>query len=162
MRAGIVFAAILTVTTIAVTVILALPGGDRAKDFTVYDEHSYMKHFSDYSGKPVIINIWATWCPPCRNELPHFEKLYKECGSRVQFMMIDKESKQKLNDVKKFIKDGKYTFPVFYDWDNSAYEAYGTGAIPVTIAVNADGEIVYNQAGMLDESSLRKIIDSIK
>ena len=76
-------------------------------------------------------------------------------------MMIDSESKSKFDSVKKFIKDGGYTFPVFYDWDDSAYGTYGTGYIPITIAMDRYGNVVYNQTGGVSEKQLRSIIKSI-
>ena len=162
MRAGIVFAAIAAAAVIIIAAVNIFGNsGSSGEGFTVYDESSHLHHFSEYTGKPLIINIWATWCPPCRKELPAFEKMYKEYGSQVQFMMIDSESKSKFDSVKKFIKDGGYTFPVFYDWDDSAYGTYGTGYIPITIAMDKYGNVVYNQTGGLSEKQLRSIIKSI-
>ena len=133
----------------------------KTADFTVYDAVGNKHKLSDYAGKPIIVNIWATWCPPCRAELPHFDKFYKEYGDKIQFMIIDNEDKGSLSDVQKFIKDNGYSFPVFYDWDYSAYDAYGTGYIPITLAIDANGNLVYNQVGSLDESSLKSVINSI-
>lgn len=133
----------------------------KTADFTVYDADGNKHKLSDYAGKPIIVNIWATWCPPCRAELPHFDKFYKEYGDKIQFMIIDNEDKGSLSDVQKFIKDNGYSFPVFYDWDYSAYDAYGTGYIPITLAIDANGNLVYNQVGSLDESSLKSVINSI-
>ena len=132
-----------------------------AADFSVFGADGDTHSLSDYAGKPVIINIWATWCPPCCAELPYFEKFYKEYGDEIQFMMINSEDIDSYMTVLNFINDGGYSFPVFYDWLGSAYSAYGTGYIPVTIAIDADGNIVYNEVGGLDESSLRSIVDSI-
>ena len=135
--------------------------GFSAADFTVYDENGIKHNLSDYAGSPIIVNIWATWCGPCRRELPHFEKFYKMYKDKVKFLMIDSEDKRNRDTVKNFIKDEGYTFPVFYDWDNSAFGAYGTRYIPITIAINAAGEIVYNDTGGLSEKALRSVIESI-
>lgn len=165
MRAGIVFAAIAAAAVIAIAAVKiyqSVSGSTvSGEGFAVYDENSHLHYFSEYTDKPVIINIWATWCPPCRKELPAFEKMYREYGSQVQFMMIDSEGKESFDSVKKFIKDGGYTFPVFYDWDDSAYDTYGTGYIPITIAIDKNGKIVYNETGGMSESQLRAVVKSI-
>lgn len=131
-----------------------------APDFTVCDADGKDHKLSDYAGKPIVINIWATWCGPCVGELPNFEKMYKKYGNEVQFMMVDIETKSDFEDVSSFISYYGYTFPVFYDWYGSAYKAYGTGYVPVTIAINAKGEIVYNEVGGLSESKLESVIKS--
>ena len=132
-----------------------------APDFTVYDESGKTYKLSDKAGKPIIINMWATWCGPCVNELPGFEEMYKKYGEKVQFMMINTEDRSDLEYVKSFIDYFGYTFPVYYDWDMGAFSAYGTGYIPVTVAINSSGEVVYNQIGSMDESTLESIISGI-
>ena len=134
----------------------------KTADFTVYDASGNKHKLSDYAGKPIIINLWATWCPPCKRELPHFEKYYKQYGDKIQFLMIDVwEEKSIQNDVKKFISDNGYTFPVFYDYDSSADAAYGMGAIPVTIVINSSGELVEQHLGSMEEYELKALIDKI-
>lgn len=130
-------------------------------DFTVYEESGKKVHMADYQGKPIIVNMWATWCPACTNELPVFEKMYKEYGSRVQFMMINSENKQGLENAKDYISKCRYTFPVYYDWYDSAYNVYGTGYIPLTLAFDARGNLVYNDTGRMSEKALRALIEDI-
>jgi thiol-disulfide isomerase/thioredoxin len=62
---------------------------DTAADFYAFDFDGNKVSLSEKIGKPVVVNFWATWCPPCKSELPHFEKLYKELGDKVEFMMVD-------------------------------------------------------------------------
>ena len=132
-----------------------------ASDFYVYDEKGGTHNFSEYVGKPVIINIWATWCGPCIRELPTFDKFYEEYGDRVKFFMINCEDKDSLSYVKEFVEYYEYCFPVYYDFDNKAYGIYGNGYIPVTVALKADGTVVYCDAGSLGEEDLQYLIDSI-
>ena len=129
------------------------------KDFTVYDAKNKSYKFSNYAGKPVVINMWATWCPPCVAELPDFNKVYKEYCGRVQFIMINIEEKEELSNVKEFIKDNKLSFPVYYDWDYLADFAYGIGYVPTTVIFDSNGEIIYYDAGMLEADDLKTLLD---
>ena len=133
----------------------------KAADFLVYDENDNTIFLSDYAGKPIIVNIWATWCGPCVGELPHFEKLYKQYGDKVQFLMVNCEYREDFEYVKEFIDEEGYTFPVYYDFSRSANTAYGTGYIPVTVAISKKGEVIYHDSGSLDEASLKTLIDEV-
>ena len=128
-------------------------------DFMVYDAGGKTHKLSDYAGKPIVVNMWATWCPPCCYELPGFDGMYKEYMGKVQFLMINVEESTELSNVKDFIKENKYSFPVFYDWDYIAGYTYGTEYIPQTIIINSDGEITYNEVGMIEESDLKALIE---
>lgn len=93
-------------------------------------------------GKPILVNLWATWCGPCRRELPHFEKYYKEYGDDIQFLMVDVwEDKYYQSTVKGFLKDNGYTFPVLYDYDDEATLSYNVEGIPTTLAVNSKASL---------------------
>jgi thiol-disulfide isomerase/thioredoxin len=104
-------------------------------------------NLSDYKGKTVFINLWATWCPPCRAEMPHIESLYQKVKDteNLEFLMIalDKE----MEKSKSFIDDKGFTFPV-------VHASYGINhslqseAIPTTLVVNPKGEIIFYQEGM--------------
>ena len=135
-----------------------------AKDFFVYDGNGKTVNLSDFAGKPIIVNIWATWCGPCVREMLHFEKLYGEYGDEVAFLMVNLEASDGLYEtdyVKEFIADRGYTFPVYYDLGASANKAYGTGRIPLTVAVDRKGEVIYHDSGALYESSLRSLIEEV-
>ena len=88
-----------------------------AADFTVYDADGNKVSLSDYIGKPVVVNFWASWCGYCKMEMPEYQKMYETYGKDVQFLMVDltgggSDSKDAADKV---IADGGYTFPVFYD-----------------------------------------------
>lgn len=128
-----------------------------AIDFTVYDNDGMEVSLSDMRGKPVVVNFWATWCPPCKSELPHFNALYQEMGSKVEFMMVDLtdgEGETPTN-TRRFLAENGYTFPVYYDDDRSAVFNYGISSIPLTLFIDADGNIVNQNLGMMDEATLR-------
>jgi len=136
---------------------------EAAPDFTVISTKGESIKLSDYKGKPVVINFWATWCPPCKAELPYFEQMYKEYGDTVEFMMVNLTDGQEETQevVNTFIEDTGYTFPVYFDTEYSGAMAYGTYSIPVTVFVNRDGEIVYKKVGMIQEDMLKAFIERI-
>lgn len=141
------------------------PGNrNAAPDFTVTDGGGNRVSTADLSGKPVILNFWATWCPPCRSELPAFDKLYRQYGNEVSFMMIDLTDgyRETVEGVKKFMSENGYTFPVYYDTEGSAAEAYSVSSIPFTVAVGRNGNIVGTHLGAMSEAALEKLIKTVK
>lgn len=141
------------------------PGNrNAAPDFTVTDGGGNRVSTADLSGKPVILNFWATWCPPCRSELPAFDKLYRQYGNEVSFMMIDLTDgyRETVEGVRKFISENGYTFPVYYDTEGSAAEAYNVSSIPFTVAVGRNGNIVGTHLGAMSEAALEKLIKTVK
>lgn len=134
-----------------------------APDFTLLDIDGNEVSFSDFAGKPAIINFWSSDCPPCKQEMPHFETAYQTYGDQIHFMMIDSIGGRSdtMAIGKKYIQSEGYTFPTFYDTEQSAQSAYGITAFPTTFFVDADGYLVAWAQGMLDETSLQKGIDMI-
>lgn len=140
------------------------PNKNTAPDFPVLDADGNTVRLSDMFGKPVVINFWATWCPPCRSELPAFDKLYRQYGNEVSFMMIDLTDgyRETVEGVKRFISENGYTFPVYYDTEGSAAEAYNVSSIPFTVAVGRNGNIVGTHLGAMSEAALEKLIKTVK
>ena len=134
-----------------------------AADFTVYDADGNAVTLSSKFGKPIVLNFWATWCGPCRVELPDFNKVFEELGDEVEFFMVNVDDPGTEADVKTFLSENGYTFPVYYDTDYSGIRAYTVTGIPVTYFINADGEILTlaTQRGTIDEDKLRESIDRI-
>lgn len=134
-----------------------------ALDFTAFDEDGNEVKLSDYFGKPIVLNFWASWCPPCKGEMPHFEAMFQEYGEDVQFLMVDmvdgmRETPQK---GQKFIEDSQYTFPVLYDNDQNASQTYGIYSLPTTLFINQDANVVAGVESAIDEATLRKGIELI-
>ena len=127
----------------------------KAPDFTVLDSNNNKVKLSDMKGKPVVVNFWASWCPPCRAEMPHFEEAFRETGTEVQFMMIDLVGGGETKDkAKKFVRGEGFTFPIFFDTTGEAARQYDVSAIPTSVFVDAEGNIAGMSTGMLDKKSL--------
>lgn len=140
------------------------PALEQTADFTVLDEEGNSVSLSDYFGKPIIVNFWATWCPPCRAELPYFDTAAETYAGEIQFLMVDLTDgyNDTVDSAKSFARDeNAYSFPLFFDVDFSAAEAYRINAIPVTLFIRADGSLMHQQIGSMDEASLQRLIDQL-
>lgn len=134
-----------------------------SEDFTVYDADGNEVNLSDFHGKPIVVNFWATWCPPCKSELPAFEDAYAAYGEDVAFLMVNLTdgARDTVEGVQKFVKDGSYTFPVYYDTSYDAAETYGVYSIPMTIFYDAGGNITQGYIGALNESVITENLEAI-
>lgn len=132
-------------------------------DFTVLDKADNEVRLSDFIGKPVILNFWASWCGPCKSEMPEFETAYQEYGEEIQFMMVNLTdgSRETVESASEYIDGQGYTFPVFFDTEADAAITYGATSIPVTYFVNAEGRLAAYGRGMLSAETLQTGIDMI-
>ena len=114
------------------------------KDFQLEDSNGNKVKLSDIKDKPIVLNFWASWCGPCKNEMPDFDEVYKEYGKDVEFMMVNLTdgAQETKNTAKSFIDKEGYSFPVYYDVDEEGARAYNVMSIPVTYFINMYGEIV--------------------
>ena len=127
-----------------------------APDFSVYNGEGESVYFSDFAGRPAVINFWASWCPPCRSELPAFESAWETYGDRVEFLMVDLTdgSRETVEIAQSFIAEEGYAFPVYFDSDYSGASAYGIYSIPMTVFVDASGRIRGGRIGAMAEETL--------
>ena len=134
-----------------------------APDFTVYDRDNNEVHLSDFVGKPVVLNFWASWCVPCQGEMPDFDEVYTELGEEVQFLMVNMttSTRESLENAVAFIDEQGYTLPVFYDLDGDAAATYGVYSLPTTYFIDAGGYGVAQATGAIDRETLEKGIGMI-
>ena len=134
-----------------------------APDFTVLDKDGNTVRLSEKFGKPIVINFWATWCPPCKQELPDFDKLCKEYGDRVVFMMVNLTDgyRDTVDGTKRFVSGKGYTFPVYFDTKDNAASAYNVSSIPQTTFIDANGNIYTTRIGAMNEATLRIYLNAL-
>ena len=119
----------------------ALPA---APDFTMVDHDGTEVTLSSFLGKPVVLNFWASWCGPCKSEMPAFEDAYRAYGDRVHFVMVNLTDggQETLASAKAFLADSGSTFPVYFDIRLEGASRYGVVGIPASFFINAEGYVV--------------------
>ena len=134
-----------------------------APDFTVYDAEGNPVKLSDYFGKPIILNFWASWCGPCKMEMPDFNEKSQELEGKVQFLMINMTdgSRETVEIATAFIEEQGYTFPVFFDTRSEAAYTYGAYSLPTTFFIDAEGYAVAQATGAIGMETLQRGIDMI-
>lgn len=132
-------------------------------DFTVYDMDGNAVKLSDYFGKPIIVNFWATWCGPCKSELPAFNTMYAKYKDDVHFLMVNLTdgSRDTKESVTAFVNDGDYTFPVYFDTTMEAAYTYSAYSIPMTLLITSDGQLAHTQMGAMSEETLEQYIQTL-
>ena len=134
-----------------------------APDFTVYDLAGNEVHLSDFVGKPGILNFWASWCGPCKTEMPDFHEKYLELGEEIHFLMINMTdgSRETVDSASKWIAEQGYTFPVFFDTASDASAAYGVYSLPTTFFIDAEGYAIAQATGAIHMDTLEMGMDMI-
>jgi peroxiredoxin len=115
-------------------------------DFTALTLSGAPARLADTKGKIVILNFWATWCPPCKAEMPSLEALWKAMKDK-DFTIMGVSGGESLETVKSFVEAGGYSYPIFADPSNGIAAKYGVRAIPTTLILNKDGGVIASKVG---------------
>jgi thiol-disulfide isomerase/thioredoxin len=135
-------------------------------DFTLKDEQGKEISLSDYSGKVVILNFWASWCPPCKAEMPEFNKMNNELKDSKDIVLLtinltdgQRETKEK---AVKFLKDNKYSLTALFDVQGTVADIFGIQSIPTTVVIDRDGYLHDYIMGATTKNTVLKSANEVK
>ena len=133
------------------------------KDFTAYTDDGAAVSLKEMRGKPVVVNFFASWCGPCKYEMPYFEEFYLQYGDQVEFMMVNlcAFGNDTKDAAKKMVEEGGYTFPVYYDTEGDAALTYAIRSMPTTLFISAEGELKGQKIGMIDHETLKRTVEAM-
>jgi len=136
---------------------------NKCPDFHITDRDGNQIALSDFTGKPVVVNFWASWCGPCKSEMPHFQAAYDKYGDQVHFLMVNLHSGfgDSYTAAEKVLADGEYTFPVYYDTGSECAIIFGINAVPVTAFIDDQGNLIGTNVGMMTAQALESAIESL-
>jgi len=147
-------------------VIATLPGGtdsewvgQTAPDFSFLGENGHVQFLSDYRGTPIVLNFWATWCPPCRMEKPHFQQAFDQYGNDVKFIILNVD--EPIEVVRAYADAEGFTFPLYFDEAREGAIAFEAAAVPASFFIDADGIIRAHYLGAINFNTIERSILSI-
>jgi thiol-disulfide isomerase/thioredoxin len=131
----------------------------QTNNWILYDLKGNQTTFKNLNSKPVFINIWATWCPPCIAELPSIQELYEDYGDKVNFVLLSNEDPAK---VQKFAVEHEYNELPFY-LSSSVPTSFSTNSIPATFIISSDGRVVVSKKGAArwNSGTSRDLLDKL-
>ena len=137
-----------------------------AIDFTLQDQYGNTHTLADYAGKTIFLNFWATWCPPCRNEMPEIQMLHEEFSAEEDPEVVilgvaapDYGDEGSVEDITAFLEENGYTYPVLMDMTSDLFMSYGIFSYPTTFMIDANGNVFGYVTGQLNEEMMRSIIE---
>lgn len=140
----------------AATAASAQTAVQKAPDFGFTYLNGTAGNLKELQGKPVFLNFWATWCPPCVGEMPHFETLYPKYKDRINFIAVSVDDEQA--DAKAFVAQRKFTFPAAHADAQKIIQKYNIQGIPASYLLDAEGNIIATSIGAMDEKTLERFL----
>ena len=137
-----------------------------AVDFTLTDQYGNTHTLSDYKGSVVFLNFWATWCPPCRAEMPDIQKLYEEYEAAEDDSVVilgvaapGLGGEKDIAGITEFLSDNGYTYPVVMDETGDLFMQYYVFSYPTTYMIDREGNVFGYLTGSMPESTMRDVIE---
>jgi peroxiredoxin len=131
--------------------------GSPAVDFSLAALNSEDIALSDYAGQVIVMNFWATWCPPCRAEMPGLNRFY-EAHRDEGLVVLAINGQEDEATVRPFIEANQFSFPVLLDLNGAVARQYTTRSFPTTFIIGRDGTIQHVQVGIINEQQLDEIV----
>ncbi len=136
-----------------------------APGFELEDQFGNVHRLEDYKGKTVFLNFWATWCPPCKAEMPDIQKLYEESAAEGDEALIvlgvagpNMGNEKSREGIAAFLEENGYTYPVLMDMDGGLFEEYGIYSFPTTFMIDKEGNVFGYASGMLSYDMMKDIV----
>ena len=139
---------------------IGLDIGDRAPNFELATLEGEVVSLSDYQGGPVMINFWATWCPPCRAEMPDMEQLYQDTAIEILAVNLT-QTEESEKQVREFVNEYELTFPILMDMDIDVAMLYQIQAIPTSIFLDAERTIQFIAYSALTYDQMTEVLEDI-
>ena len=137
-----------------------------AIDFILTDQYGNTHKLSDYKGKTVFLNFWATWCSPCRAEMPDIQKLYESAETEGEDALVvlgvaapNLGNEKSEEEIKAFLEENGYTYPVLMDTTGEVFMSYGVNAFPTTFMITREGEVFGYASGQLNKATMKSIVE---
>lgn len=144
----------------------AVSVGQPVKGFTLMDMNGRKVSLVDYRGKTVVLNFWATWCPPCRAEMPEFNEMNKEFQKSGKAVLLAINMTDGMRDTKSkvesFLKENKYSMTVLLDDGGKVADSFLIRYIPSTFVIDKDGKLVGKIQGGTSKAAVMKLVDEAK
>lgn len=141
-----------------------LQKGQTAPDFTLTTLTGKEVTLSELQGKKVVLNFWATWCPPCKAEMPHLQKYYEKHAEKENVEIVGVNltySDGSIEKVQQFVNSFELSFPILLEEEKTVSKTYEILTIPSTFMIDTKGKIQYQIIGPLDESAIQKYVNGI-
>lgn len=139
-----------------------------APDFTLEDQYGNVHTMADYKGKTIFLNFWATWCPPCRAEMPEIQEIYEEYGENQSDVIVlgvaspNTGREGNLESITAFLEENNYTYPVVMDDGGSLAYYYGISAYPTTFMIDSSGNVYGYVTGQITKDIMQSIIEQTR
>lgn len=140
-----------------------LTKGNLAPDFTLTTLDGKKVQLSELKGKKVIVNFWATWCPPCKAEMPHMQNFYEDFSDEenVEILAVNLTSEDKEESVQNFVQDYGLTFPIPLDTEGVVGETFQAITIPTSYMIDTKGRIQNKIVGPMDENMIKDFVSNL-